>query len=176
MRISQSSDETMTSARQERKEWQGVAALLAFLALALSAALPPARAATTERIVVDWHTGLAIAGYDPVAFFTDAKPMPGKTDYELRYEGAVWRFCNSGNRDAFAARPDVYMPQFGGYDPLGIARGVAVAGNPMIWLISGERLFLFYDTARLEAFRANPERVLAAARRKWPDVMHTLSR
>ena len=44
--------------------------------------------------------------------------------------------------------PDVYMPQFGGYDPLGVARGVAVAGNPNVWLIAGERLFLFYDRAR----------------------------
>ena len=53
-------------------------------------------------------------------------------------------------------RPDVYMPQFGGYDPVGVARGVAVAGNPDIWLISGGRLFLFYDRDRLETFAADP--------------------
>ena len=74
----------------------------------------------------------------------------------MRYGGAVWRFCNIGNRAAFAARPDVYMPQFGGYDPVGVARGVAVAGNPNLWLIAGERLFLFYDRARLEKFAADP--------------------
>ena len=72
----------------------------------------------------------------------------------MRYGGAVWRFCNVGNRAAFAARPDVYMPQYGGYDPLGVARGVAVAGNPNVWLIAGERLFLFYDRSRREKFAA----------------------
>ena len=142
---------------------------------ALLAGLPHTRAATTERIVVDRHTGLAIGGYDPVAFFTDGRPKAGNPEFELRCGGAVWRFCNVGNRAAFAAQPEVYMPQFGGYDPVGVARGVAVAGNPDLWLISGERLFLFYDHVRLERFAADPERVIAAAGRKWPDVSRTLS-
>lgn len=143
--------------------------------MALSAGPPALRAATTERIVVDWHTGLAIGGYDPVAFYTDGRPVPGSPDFELAYGGAVWRFCNIGNREAFAARPDVYAPQFGGYDPLGVAHGVAVAGNPSLWLISGGRLFLFYDRGRLDTFTADAERIIAAAERKWPEVSHTLS-
>ena len=77
-------------------------------------------------MVVDWHTGLAIGGYDPVAYFTDGKPLPAEPIWNCSYGGAVWRFRNIGNRAAFAAHPDVYMPQFGGYDPLGVARGVAV--------------------------------------------------
>ena len=80
--------------------------------------------------MVDWHTGLAIGGYDPVAFFTDGKPLLGKADIEFAYGGAIWRFRNVGNRDAFAAHPEIYRPQFGGYDPLGVAHGVAVPGNP----------------------------------------------
>ena len=166
---------TMTAARQQRKRYWVHGAAVAGLLLALCAGVPITRAATTERIVVDWHTGLAIGGYDPVAFFTDGKPMAGSPDSELRYGGAVWRFRNIGNREAFAARPDVYVPQFGGYDPVGVARGVAVAGNPDQWLVSGERLYLFYDHARLERFSADPERVIAAAERRWPDVSRTLS-
>jgi YHS domain-containing protein len=165
----------MTAARQQRKRYYGAFAATAGLVLALSVGAPVLRAAVTERIVVDWHTGLAINGYDPVAFYTDGKPVLGSPDFELSYGGTVWRFCNIGNREAFAARPDVYMPQFGGYDPVGVARGVAVAGNPGLWLISGERLFLFYDRARLQAFTANAERITAAAKRKWPDVLRTLS-
>jgi hypothetical protein len=170
----------MTAARQERKQYRARLAAAAFAALvllvpALPAGAPVARAATTERIVVDWHTGLAIDGYDPVAYFTDAKPLPGRPDTELRYGGAVWRFRNIGNRAAFAARPDVYMPQFGGYDPLGIGRGVAVAGNPTVWRISGGRLFLFLDRVRLESFNADPDRAIAAADRKWPEVRSALS-
>lgn len=128
----------------------------------------------TERIVVDWHTGLAIAGYDPVAFFTDREPVAGSAALELQYGGAAWRFANIGNRDAFAADPDAYMPQYGGYDPLGIAHGVAVASNSRLWLISGERLFLFYDSARLNRFASDPARFIAAADRKWPEVVRSL--
>jgi YHS domain-containing protein len=174
----------MTTAPPKRKQFgAGLAAgFAAFAGLAayaglvfiLAAGPPTAHAAATERIVVDWHTGLAIGGYDPVAFFTDGKPVAGNADFELRYGGAVWRFANPGNRAAFAERPDVYMPQYGGYDPLGVARGVAVAGNPNIWVVSGEKLFLFYDDDRRGKFAGNPERVVDAADRKWPDLLQTL--
>jgi YHS domain-containing protein len=164
----------MTAARPKRKQYWACLAGLACFAVVLAASAPISRAALTERVVVDWHTGLAIGGYDPVAFFTDGEPMAGNADFEFRYEGAVWRFCNVGNRDAFAARPDVYMPQYGGYDPLGVAHGVAVAGRPNVWIIAGERLFLFYDSARREKFAGEPERYIASADRKWPDVLRAL--
>jgi hypothetical protein len=163
----------MTTARQKRKQY--CAWMLAAASLALAGAVPVAIAATTEMIVVDWHSGLAIDGYDPVAFFTDGKPLAGKADFELHYGGAVWRFRNIGNREAFVARPDIYMPQFGGYDPTGVARGVAVPGNPNFWQISGQRLFLFYDQARLKKFTADPDQVVVEAERNWPAVMSTLS-
>jgi hypothetical protein len=165
----------MTAARQQRKRYCARAGALAGLLLALSMGLSGSLAAATERIVTDWHTGLAIAGYDPVAFYTDGKPVLGNPDFEFAYGGAVWRFCNVGDREAFAARPDVYMPQFGGYDPLGVANGVAVAGNPSLWLITGGHLFLFYDRKRLETFSADSERITGAAERRWPQVLHTLS-
>lgn len=165
---------TMTAARPKRKRLSahvGAAALVIFVVAALNGP----RAAATEPVVSDWHSGLAIGGDDPVAFFTEGKPLAGSANLEFRYAGAIWRFRNPGNRDAFAERPDVYMPQYGGYDPLGVARGVAVAGNPNVWLIFGDRLYLFYDQARLQEFTANPGRVVAAANRKWPDVARTLT-
>jgi hypothetical protein len=166
----------MTTARQFGKEkaaWIAVFALV--LCLLAGAPLTGLAGGITERIVVDRFTGLAIGGYDPVAFYTDAKPMPGSPDFELPYGGAVWRFANFGNRAAFAARPDVYMPRFGGYDPVGVAHGVAVAGRPDVWLISGGRLFLFYDSHRLDSFAADPERIADTAERRWPAVLSTLS-
>jgi hypothetical protein len=165
----------MTTARRKRKQYRAGVALCAGLVFAVCAGPPISQAIATEQIVVDWHTGLAISGYDPVAFFTDGKAMAGSADFELRYGGAMWRFSNPGNRDAFTARPDVYMPQYGGYDPLGVARGVAVAGNPTLWIIAGERLFLFYDGARRDTFAADPDRVSGSADRKWPEVLRTLS-
>jgi YHS domain-containing protein len=165
----------MTTARQQRQRCRAVHAAFAGLLAILAAAAPASRAATTETLVIDRHTGLAIGGYDPVAFYTDGKPVPGSPDFEFRYGGAVWRFCNVGNREAFAARPDVYMPKFGGYDPLGVAHGVAVAGNPSVWSITGGRLYLFYDRGRLAAFAADAERITRTAERRWPEVLRTLS-
>ena len=163
----------MTTARQKRKRYCAWVLAAAWLTLAIASQVSVA--ATTEMIVVDRHTGLAIGGYDPVAFFTDGKPIKGSADFEFGYAGAVWRFCNIGNRDAFAERPDVYMPRFGGYDPIGVARGVATPGNPNLWLIAGQRLFLFYDHDRLEKFVADSDHLLAEAERKWPTVTYTLS-
>lgn len=165
----------MTAARQKRKRLCAGFAAAAAVLMALLPGPPASVAATTERLVVDWHTGLAIGGYDPVAFFTDGRPTAGSANFELRYAGAIWRFRNVGNREAFAAQPDVYMPKFGGYDPIGVTRGVAVAGNPNAWLIAGERLYLFYDRGRLAKFVTDADRLSAEAERKWPDVMRALS-
>ena len=84
MRISPAFAETMTTARRKRKQYcaagAACAGLLAYAGLifVLTAGPPTSRAAASERIVVDWHTGLAIDGYDPVAFFTDGKPIAGQ--------------------------------------------------------------------------------------------------
>jgi hypothetical protein len=168
----------MTAARQKRKRYgfslAAIAGLLAYTGLAFLLAAGPG-ASAGERIVVDWHTGLAIDGYDPVAFFTDGKPMLGSPDLELRKGEVIWRFTNVGNRAAFAAAPNVYMPQYGGYDPVGVARGLAVAGNPNVWVIQGQRLFLFYDSTRRQKFASDASRLTASADRKWPEVERTLT-
>jgi len=145
------------------------------LALALPDLAPVTRAATTERVVIDRHTGLAIYGIDPVAYFVDKKPKAGREDFELRYAGAVWRFENEGNRAAFAADPDIYMPQFGGYDPIGISRGLATPGYPALWIINGQRLYLFYTDEARAAFIANPTEVIAAAAARWSAVKSELA-
>lgn len=161
----------MTAARRKQKRYCARLVTTLCIACALSAPVLPAFAGLTQRIVVDWHSGLAIGGYDPVAFFTDGKPMAGSGKLELRYDGVVWRFRNAGNRAEFAERPDVYMPQYGGYDPVGVARGVAVPGNPLVWTIAGERLYLFYDAAQRKKFLDDPARFIAMSQRKWPNVM-----
>ena len=124
-------------------------------------------AATTERVVVNRFSGLAIEGYDPVAYFVDAHPAVGLPDFEATEAGAVWRFRNEGNRASFVAHPDIYGPQFGGYDPIDLARGVTYAGNPRFWLVSGERLYLFGREQNRDAFAADPAHVLREANVRW---------
>jgi hypothetical protein len=164
----------MTARRQEgnhRRPGIAFIALLSAAGMALAA-----HAATTERLVADRTTGLAIGGFDPVAYFTDAQPLVGKAGFEAAEAGAVWRFRNEGNRAVFARHPDIYSPQFGGYDPTDAARGVAVAGNPRFWLIFGQRLFLFGRAETRAAFAADPARILRAAKTRWPGLQETLAR
>ena len=135
-----------------------------------------AQAATTERVVVDRYTGLALGGFDPVAYFTDAQPLAGQPGFEASEAGAVWRFRNEGNRAFFVANPEIYGPQFGGYDPTDVARGIAVAGNPRFWLVAGQRLFLFGGAKSRDAFAADPARFAREAGQRWPGVRETLAR
>jgi hypothetical protein len=125
---------------------------------------------------VNAHTGLAISGFDPVAYFADKTAEIGRPDLELSLAGSVWRFRNPGNLAEFAAHPDVYMPQFGGYDPVAIAHGTSVPGHPLFWSVTGERLYLFYSAQARTAFLADPGGILAGATRKWPAVASTIAR
>ena len=145
-------------------------ALLWILALAL-----PIGAATTEQIVVDRNSGLAIHGFDPVAYFTDRAPTLGRGEFEHRHAGAVWRFRNAGNLAAFVADPDVYMPRYGGYDPVGVGRAVPAAGDPRIWMIEADRLYLFQSPENKAIFAVDSERAVAAAEEHWPEVLRTLT-
>lgn len=166
----------MTGPRQERKS-RGVslaAAAMVLIGLALLAPLPIG-AATTEWVVIDRNTGLAIGGVDPVAYFTGNGPKAGRADLEFNYARAVWRFANEGNRSAFMANPEIYMPRFGGYDPVAIGRGVGAAGNPAMWQIEHQRLYLFYDEVSLKAFNDDTERAIDTAERRWPEALMTLS-
>lgn len=174
----------MTARRQERNrvgpgsQFRSGIALIALVLATLANSLwqSPAPASTTERVVVNRYTGLAIEGFDPVGYFVDAGPVIGQEHYEAAQAGAVWRFRNEGNRAAFIAHPEIYGPQFGGYDPVDIARGVTVAGNPRFWLISGRRLYLFGREQTRDAFSADAARLLREASQRWPTLQQELTR
>jgi len=163
----------MTMARNLRKAFY--VPVVAALLVPLTLTCPAADRAVTERIVVDRHTGLAIGGFDPVAYFVEAEAVLGKGDFEYALADTVWRFRNEGNRAAFVDNPEIYMPRFGGYDPVAVAREVGVPGNPRLWMIVEKRLYLFYSPEARTAFADNFKTIVEAAARNWPSVQTTLS-
>jgi YHS domain-containing protein len=156
----------MSAARQK------IRILLLMLGILLCAAL--SRPGWSAPVVTDPQSGIAIDGFDPVAYFTGDGAVQGREEFDYKFEGVTWRFRSEGNRAAFAEHPVVYARQFGGYDPVAIGRGVSVPGHPLTWAIVGDRLYLFYDSKARAGFIEAPRRAISAARRQWPDVRRTL--
>ena len=149
---------------------------LAFILFSLAVAFgnPAARAATTELFVDDWQNGIALYGFDPVAFFVDHRPRRGSASFEWKYAGAVFRFVNEGNRAAFKANPDIYIPRFGGYDPRAVARGSPAPGFPSQFVVRDNQLFFFSSETSKAYFLASPTESIAAAEAAWPRVRRGL--
>jgi YHS domain-containing protein len=110
---------------------------------------------------------LALKGYDPVAYFTDAKAMPGEPQYEATYDGARYRFASAQHLALFKADPDRYVPQFGGSCAAGIAMGVKFEAEPENWLIVDGRLFVFSSAKSLDSVRADTAGMVAKGRENW---------
>ena len=105
--------------------------ILATLLLSLAAAA--AHAAGESNLD---SSGLALKGYDPVAYFTEKKPLKGKVEFTAQHEGATYRFASAANRDAFAAAPQQYAPQYGGYCAFGVAGGYKAPIEPDAWTVA----------------------------------------
>jgi hypothetical protein len=168
----------MTARRQQRKP---PISLRLFLRICLGVALvcgifAPRElpAATENQLAVNRDTGLAISGFDPVAYFTESKAEFGRPELELNLDGVIWRFTNEGNRGAFAEHPEVYAPRFGGYDPVAITSDRSVQGHPLIWVVVGQRLYLFYSEKARAAFLGDPGRFIDTAERKWPGAARAI--
>jgi len=87
----------------------------------------------------------AIQGYDPVAYFTDAKPVKGKADLSLRWNDATWHFATPAHQALFEQNPEKYAPVYGGYCAYGWAKGYKAKIDPAAWTIYEDKLYLNYD-------------------------------
>lgn len=164
----------MTAMSRQRNRAARLAGACCATVVALSILAGSTLAATTEAFVTDRHSGLALSGFDPVAYFTDGAARQGTRDYEYAYRRVTWRFRNEGNLAAFAAAPDIYAPQYGGYDPISAARGVGAPGHPALFIVHNRRLYLFYTPESRTEFAADPEGSIARATQGWPAVLRTL--
>ena len=117
--------------------------------------------------------GVAIKGYDPVAFFKENKPVRGKDDLRFEYKGSTFVFANADNRAAFAADPEKYAPQYGGYCAFGTARGYKADIDPSTFTVIDGRLYLNYNTQVQREWAADTNRFIRQANERWPTVSKT---
>jgi YHS domain-containing protein len=121
------------------------------------------------------YTGIlsatAVGGYDPVAYFTDGKPTPGKAEFSHTWKGITWRFANAGNRDAFKAKPEAYAPQYGGYCAWAVSQGYTAKGDPNAWSIVDGKLYLNYNADVQKTWQKDASGNITKADRNWPKVL-----
>ncbi len=112
--------------------------------------------------------GLAIRGYDPVAYFTEGAPRRGSAEHSVQWGGAEWRFASAANRDAFLADPDAYAPQYGGYCAWAVSQGYTASIDPEAWAIVEGRLYLNYSARIQRRWASDIPGHIAAADTNWP--------
>ena len=143
--------------------------VLALLALAQLAAMPSF--AASPEIFTGLTPGIAVSGYDAVAYHTGNMPVKGSREFTTRWKGVEWRFASQENLEKFEADPEAYAPQFGGYCAYGVANGYAVKGEPEIWRIVDGKLYLNYDQRIQRSWEADIPGYIAEANDKWPKVL-----
>ena len=172
-----------TFARRTNRLW-----LLSRVLIVALAALPMAQQASAstpyglpslpamgEIMALHDSAGIAIDGFDPVAYFASGTAVGGLSQHEAQHNGIVWRFASRANREAFLQTPDAYLPRFGGHDPIGIANGQIVDARPELFLILDDKLLLFRTEQGREVVRNNPA-LLGKADQKWPEMALQLAR
>ena len=107
---------------------------------------------------------LAIRGFDPVAYFTDYKPMVGSHDFQFEWDEHRYQFASAQHRDMFKAEPLRYAPQFANFCAMALTRGELEEANPEYWLISDGKLYLFGKPVGPELFQRSLAENLAKAR------------
>ena len=140
--------------------------LLASLAgsqLVLSAAQPGSSVNKGED-------GVAVKGYDVVAYFDQKKPMKGDAKYSHQYNGAKYNFASTGHRDLFAKNPEAYLQQYGGYCAVGTSMGHKADIDPESWAVIDGKLYLNSSKGAQKLFDKDPQSAIKQADQNWPKL------
>jgi len=118
--------------------------------------------------------GLAVHGFDVVAYFNEAKPVQGDAKFAVVHEEATYRFVSQANLDAFKANPDKYEPAYGGYCAYGVSVGAKFDGDPRYWKIVDSKLYLNLDADIQKAWLEDVPGAIKKAEANWPDLADKL--
>jgi len=115
--------------------------------------------------------GVAVEGADVVAYFTDGKYVKGSKEFSHAWNGAKWQFASAEHRDLFAANPEKYAPQYGGYCAYAVSEGGTAGIDPEAWKIVEGRLYLNYDAPIQEKWLQNIDERIRKADENWPKLL-----
>lgn len=118
------------------------------------------------------ENGIAIRGTDPVAYFTQGEPVSGSAEYTYDWNGATWQFASAEHRDLFAANPEQYAPEYGGYCAWAVSQGYTASIDPEAWKIVDGQLYLNYDKRVQQRWARDIPGNIAKANQNWPDVLN----
>ena len=142
---------------------------LSLILLLLGLALPVF--AQTKTLLNLDSDGLAIQGYDPVAFFTDQKPVKGDAKFVFKHDGAIYYFASKEHRDLFKENPAKYEPVYGGYCAYGVSRNKLVEIDVDAFQIVDGKLLLQYSKSVRDKFNQDAKGNLAKAEANWPALL-----
>jgi hypothetical protein len=117
---------------------------------------------------IDAPVAVALDGYDPVAYFVAGEPTQGDPAIAYAWRGARWQFASATNRDAFAADPERYAPQYGGYCSYAMAHGYIARGNPFQWAIVDDKLYVNNNAFAMSLWDKDRPGHIVAADANWP--------
>jgi YHS domain-containing protein len=145
--------------------------MAAAMALAAFAVLPSAALAKEAPVYAKLFSDVGLSGYDAVAYFTDSKPVKGDAKFTHTYQGAKWHFSSAENRDKFAAAPERYAPQYGGYCAWAVAQGKTASADPMLWKIVQGKLYVNYSADVQKKWELDIAGNVQKADGNWPNVL-----
>lgn len=127
------------------------------------------QAQATDPVYSSW--GKAIKGYDPVAYFTEGKPVKGDKQFTHTWNDARWLFSSEQNRDRFALNPEQYAPQYGGYCAWAVSQGYTASIDPDAWSIVDNKLYLNYSKGMQRKWEDDIPGHIASADNNWPKIL-----
>lgn len=140
-------------------------------ALVLPAAGTLVRPAFAAEPPVYATNGIAINGIDPVAYFTEEKPVEGDAAHAVEWNGATLLFASAENMQMFEANPDKYAPQYGGYCAYAVSKGYTATTDPKAWSVYNDRLYLNYSRSVRALWSVDKDGHIASADANWPGVL-----
>ncbi len=114
---------------------------------------------------------MAIKGYDPVAYFTEQRPVAGNPSFEYLWNGATWRFASAEHRDLFQSDPEKYSPKYGGYCAYAVSQGKIADIDPEAWTVFEGRLYLNLNKDVQRLWERSKDDYILKADENWPRLL-----